>query len=113
MGREKINERWTYDWRTVSVTALPPGWVNVFREDDGTEFTEPCPALLLQELVNETERWDEPVGDGTYHLRSVDYPAEEPRSTRAVYGSFDGAELEPATDADNYCGTEWRPEAAS
>lgn len=42
-------------WRTISVSPLPPGWVTVWENEDGTFWTEPCPALLLQELDNQND----------------------------------------------------------
>lgn len=37
-------------YETVAVTALPPGWRNVYRREDGTlDDSDPCPAILLQE----------------------------------------------------------------
>ena len=36
-------------WYTIAVTPLPPGWFNVYGNDDGTEFAERCPVVLLQE----------------------------------------------------------------
>ena len=45
----------TEHWTTIGVTALPPGWINVFEGGDGF-FTAPCPAVLLQERQEDGER---------------------------------------------------------
>lgn len=88
-------------WETAAVTALPPGWVNVYQDDDGTEYTEPSPALLLQENRVTSRRTGE-------HWRDEHH--QPPYSTRVVAASQDpGYGWEPANDLSNYLRTE--PEA--
>lgn len=97
-------------WDTIAVTALPPGWVNIWRNADGTEYIEPCPAMLLQECRERSIVWDVPQPDGTTKIRSQDIKETQPYETRVVY-----AQSEPDSasivDIDNYAGylrTEYR-----
>jgi len=68
-------------WHTIAVTVLPPGWVNVYGDDDGALITSPCPAILL-----EARHGDE-------------------YETRAVYANAERGELLPARDTANYVTT--------
>ena len=66
-------------WTTVAVTALPPGWVNVFDYSDVHGWalaSDPVPAILLQE-----RRGD----DGE-------------REVRTVAAAFSGGGLHPACE---------------
>ena len=51
-------------WMTVQVDLLPPGWVNLYEDQNGRERTEPCPAFLLQErrgtIGDDVQRYDPP-----------------------------------------------------
>ena len=38
-------------WTTIAFTALPPGWFNYYRNDDGTFWADPCPGVVMQEHV--------------------------------------------------------------
>lgn len=102
--------RISQDWTTVAVTALPPGWVNVWRNPDGTEFAEPCPAILLQECRARTKSWNEPRPDGTPNLRIVELEVRVPYETRVIYGQTEpdcGAAIYPIEDTF-YLRTEFR-----
>jgi hypothetical protein len=42
----------TDHWQTIAVTALPPGWVNVYKGPDETSYrVESCPGILVQERL--------------------------------------------------------------
>ena len=92
----------TENWITLAVTALPPGWVNVYTKRDGiTEYAEAAPALLLQESTTSTVTWIE--GEGTnakFRERTID---NEQRETRVVFaeGNTNYA-VEAACDRDHY-----------
>ena len=92
-------------WETIAVTPLPPGWRNVYRDDDGALHATPCPAILLQENRGTTKAWDEPQGDGPPLRRSHFTAAEPPYETRAVFADWDHSCLCPADEASNYHGT--------
>lgn len=79
------------EWETVAVTALPPGWFNVYK-DEGKQLITPCPALLLQEARAVS---DDPTG-------SVKTVHEPPYETRVVFADFESGELYPANDLGNY-----------
>lgn len=100
--------RWAVEeWRTIAVTPLPPGWRNVYADPDGTEHTEPCPALLLQELTN-IAYCREQGPPGSLDVCSYDEPQQGPRPTRVVYAAAigqDAGEVEPAAEAANYVRT--------
>lgn len=85
-------------WTTVAVTALPPGWFNVYRDDDDSEMVEPCPALLLQE-----NREVSHAGE----VRNVE-KQEPPYDTRVAFGDASGGTVEPACEVSNYLRTEYR-----
>lgn len=57
----KSKTRYVQHWETVAATALPAGWLNVWRAEDGGLYLAPCPALLVQELRETTKCWDEPA----------------------------------------------------
>jgi len=65
------------DWQTCAVTALPTGWVNVYKSQDGTWWTEPCPAILVQEKV---------VNVRCFNGDAMEYGGFE-RITRTVYAT--------------------------
>ncbi|MGV9868097.1 hypothetical protein [Rhodococcus koreensis] len=97
-------------WTTVQVAPLPAGWVHVWRNNDGTEHTEPCPAILLQECRERENVWDLP---GTYpkQIRCEDVPVTPPYDTRAVYAvtEWESALLDtPDLYLNNYVRTEYR-----
>jgi hypothetical protein len=97
-----LNRRHHTPWETIAVTALPPGWRNVFRQGEGDSLAEhPCPAILMQEARATSVSWDEYPG-GQPVRRSKETIAEPPCETRAVFADFDGADLCPASDAGNY-----------
>jgi exodeoxyribonuclease-5 len=85
-------------WETTAFTALPAGWRNVYRGEDGTLHTIPCPGVLFQEnrnwdiVLREREKWD-PLPD----------------RTRAVFAAWAWAEgygtLYAAENAEDYVGT--------
>lgn len=84
-------------WTTVAVTALPPGWVNVYAVN-GKEFKEMCPALLLQEHRETNHAGDE---------RNVT-SEKMPYDTRVVFAATaDVNGLDAACDVGNYIRTEF------
>jgi len=93
-------------WETVAVTALPPGWRNVYTHDDGGISIEDCPAILLQEN-RITEHCRDKVGaDGQIYLESDLARHEPPYETRAVYAtSQDDGWLTPVDEIGNYATT--------
>lgn len=100
------NRRWIENWETVAVTALPPGWRNVYRDDNGGLFTDHCPALLLQEHRSDTECWDEPQGDGQpARFSKREKARESPYQTRVVFAADQGGWLDDATEVANYAHT--------
>jgi len=105
-GVDKARTIYITTWETIAVTALPPGWRNRYRDDDGTHHETPCPAILLQEDRGTTKAWDELQGDGQPPRRRSHFTAAEPPyETRAVFADWDGGELCPANDASNYAET--------
>jgi hypothetical protein len=98
-----------HEWTTVAVTALPPGWRNVYRMDDGTTHSWPAPALLLQECRATTQVYELSTADGPPQVHTSTSPAEEPYSTRVVYAEdHEGGYVGAAEDTANYAGT-WPP----
>lgn len=93
--------RETTRWETVAVTALPPGWRNVYRTADGTLYEIPCPAILLQENCGTTTVWTERDGERLHHFDA----AEPPYETRAVFADTDYGHLESAMGAGDYPAT--------
>ncbi|GGO70666.1 hypothetical protein [Nonomuraea cavernae] len=93
--------RYVEHWETVAVTALPPGWRNVYRHDDGPS-TSPCPAILLQEHRSTVACWDIPLPEGHYDVRTEEKLMQPPYETRAVFADYDMATLCPADDVGNY-----------
>lgn len=90
---------------TVSVTALPPGWMNVWRLNDGTEFVEPCPALLLQEHRETDLVWNTPEHSRVHYETVTETP---PYDTRTVFAAAEDGELVPVDDHSGYIRTEYR-----
>ena len=48
------------DYEVVSFTSLPIGWRNIYKNDDGTYFAEPCPGVVTIQYPNNGElemRW--------------------------------------------------------
>ena len=72
------------EWETVTVTALPLGWLYVYRSDQDAFHTEPCPAILLQKF-NSTETWlDRPSGSRDIPHQWME---QHRRGTRVVYAN--------------------------
>jgi hypothetical protein len=92
-------------WETIAVTALPPGWRNVFDFDDGTMIESPCPAVLLQELRSTSRCEDVPQPDGTLSVQSDRQRHEPPYEMRVVFATFDAGVLHPVDELDNYLDT--------
>lgn len=91
-------------WRSVAVTALPPGWRNVFSDDDG-RYTAACPAVLLQELrevIHVTRVLREGSDTPRYASRTV--RLEQPYETRVVFAfaDCDNGHLDAACELDSY-----------
>ena len=101
-------------WDTIQVTALPPGWVNIWQLEDGREHAEPCPALLLQECRNRLNIWEVPQPDGTTKTRHQDAKQTPPYDTRVVYAQSE-PDVPLVVDTQNdyfgYLRTEYRAEA--
>jgi hypothetical protein len=95
------NRRCTIGWEEVAVTALPPGWRNVYREE-GALIERPCPAVLIQENRGVHVSWDEPGTDAPLTRRTRFDAAEPPYETRTVFADLDFGHLEAAADAPNY-----------
>jgi hypothetical protein len=95
----RTNFRQFLNWEIIGVTPLPPGWINTYRGDDGTQISEPAPALLLEEATTDTRSWDE-QHDGKAVPMYRTGPCE--RATRVVFASSDCGELVAANDSDNY-----------
>lgn len=87
-------------WETIAITPLPPGWRNVFVDDDGTPAAHPCPAVLLQENRGAVIAWDEPAAG----RRQTFEAAEPPYETRAVFADWDCGCLCPAVESTNFVG---------
>lgn len=101
LGVTERPKRLSFDyWETTSVTALPPGWVNQHKQDDGTVDECACPALLLQELRT-TVRSE----DGN----EVEEIHEPPYRTRVVFADLDDfGGLDDAAAVSNYIATVYR-----
>jgi hypothetical protein len=84
------NRRIHTDWTDIAFTALPQGWVNVFKYD-GEHYTEPCPGVLTQEAVTATHIWTEEHEDGRTDFRQQKHDID--RATRTVFADHDGGEL--------------------
>ena len=99
------------EWTTVQISPLPAGWVNVFKQDDGTEDTEPCPALLLQECRSVRCVAEQLQDDGEYKAGdSWPEGQEPPYDTQVVYADSDSGMLGwGANFIGNYERTEYRP----
>lgn len=91
-------------WQTVAVTALPRGWRNVYRTDNGLKVS-PCPAILLQENRGVRVEWDDLQGDAPPLRRSRFEPAEPPYETQAVFADSDFCLIWPAGDNGDCIGT--------
>lgn len=94
--------RYIMHWETIGVTALPAGWRNVFREDDGTFHLSHCPALLFQEHRESNKCWDVVGEDGRPTVRVEKIRESEPYETRVVFAEADGPTLGPVDDLGNY-----------
>jgi hypothetical protein len=90
------------EWTTIAVTALPPGWRNVYILDDGTLFEEDCPAILLEEKRITAHCRDVPAGDGKYHLDIRHERHDPPYETRTGFATHDFGDLMVASDTGNY-----------
>jgi hypothetical protein len=86
------------NWITIGVTALTQEWVNVFhypKETGSARYVfERCPALLLQELV---EQWE-------INFKRADRKRPiEVRQTRTMWASYWNGELIAADASDDEC----------
>jgi hypothetical protein len=98
------NRRHVTIWETVAVTALPPGWRNVYREKDDGLIEDLCPAILVQEARAESVSWDEyPAGKPARRSRRT--VLDPPYETRAVFADIEMGHLCVAVSAINYAGT--------
>lgn len=104
-GQAKQNRCFVEHWETIAVTALPPGYRNVFDGGEDGQMYSPCPALLLQELRETVEAWDEESGGGKFRQLSKTHRETPPYMTRVVFADTDGDSLEPASDCANYTRT--------
>jgi hypothetical protein len=96
-------DRYVHHWETVAVTALPPGWYNVYH-DDGAHQSSPCPALLTQEHRETVECWDVQSDDGKIvRTRTVSLTA--PYEVRVVFADHEAGSLYPVTEIGNYVET--------
>lgn len=87
-------------WRTMRVTALAPGWRNVFTEEDGSPTYTMSPALLLQERYAKLY----PSLDNSRPPLEIAY--DEPRATRVVFAQVTRTgELTSVLESNNYVQT--------
>lgn len=102
----KITNRRSFtNWVDVAFTALPAGWVNVFKNSDGLHYTEPCPGVLIQESTTYDKWWDEERDDGRVQLRSQRNCEKTDREVRAVFvcaGYIGESYLRPVDDEPGY-----------
>lgn len=107
MSETKPARWYTQHWQDIGFTALPIGWINVWKLTDGTYFTDPCPGVLIQESTEGTWYWDEPGAQaGKAVLRSR--PDVRERETRTVFAYCEEgcADLQPVDDVrDSYVTT--------
>jgi hypothetical protein len=93
----------SYDeWETVAVTALPPGWRNVYRGRDGTPVVSEAPALLLQELRGTVTALERIGPDGRPAVSTTEQPCEAPYETQVVVADLEEGHLVCASDTSNY-----------
>ena len=94
-------------WRTVSVTALPLGWRNVFRQADGPLVSYASPALLLQEHIRDETRTYYRKEDGKPWISTEINHMEKPFVTRVIFAHYlvDDCELEVPNASSSYVGT--------
>lgn|SRR5512139_2510788 len=71
-----------WHWEDIGFVALPEGWINVWKVDDGTYITEPCPGVLIQECTSTTNFWDE---EDEGRVRRCSRYFEMERETRTVF----------------------------
>jgi len=105
MTDSRSNVRQVIEWATVAVTALPSGWRNVYRQEDGSLEEGPCPAILLQENRGTTELLDELGSSGNTRARQRFQAADAPFETRAVFAIVEDAYLDPVDGVANYVAT--------
>jgi hypothetical protein len=79
-------DRSSHRWVTIGVTALPAGWANRYRTDNGETFIEPAPGLLLQQSGSEV---------------------------RVVFATYENGCLTPVVDNANYCESYIVPDAVA
>jgi len=94
-------------WETVAVTALPPGWRNVFSDIDDSRAAHesPCPAVLLQELREGHRAEDVPMAGGQVDVKTTVTRYDPPYETRVVFADWGEGELSPAHEIGNYLHT--------
>ncbi|NLE79783.1 MAG: hypothetical protein GX610_09415 [Rhodococcus sp.] len=106
---QKTRKRVVEQWETISVTALPPGWVNVYElENEGGAMLEvPCPAMLLQELRSVSHCYDELDENGNYRCDLIDEePLEPPYQRRVEAADMSEGWVQVASDIANFFRTE-------
>lgn len=95
------------DWVTIAVTALPIGWINVYRGEDDDYLIEPCPALALEEATEYTRFWTDENGR---HLQET---LSCRRQTRTIFLGVEGGSAELVdVGAGNYLYTTTEAEHA-
>ena len=99
---DKSDRQFFENWQTIAVTALAPRWVNVWRRLDRGLYTEPSPALLLQESTSTTEWWRENITDGGFTPCSRNKDHE--RMTRVVFAALP---VRPFDVVDVACDRRW------
>jgi hypothetical protein len=100
----KLRPKVFAEWVTVAVTALPAGWRNVYREEDGTLTVFACPAMLLQEHRSDLHIWDVEAASGQVRTMERTERHEAPYDTRVVFADQEMSYID-AVDANNYVGT--------
>lgn len=90
------------NWDDIGFTALPHGWINVWKLDDGTHFTEPCPGVLLQECTTARRCWTEENADGSPRFRSRSEVQERETRTVFAYREEGVSYLQPVDESGSY-----------
>lgn len=100
------HDRVIENWATATITALPTGWQNVYRLNDGSVFAWPCPGILIQEHRSDELVWDIVRADGHPGMRTRIETCATPYDTRVVFAAGDEfGYLEPAMETGNYVAT--------
>jgi hypothetical protein len=95
------NRRRFPDWTDMAFTALPPGWINVYKKADGTFDTEPCPGVLTQQATTYDEYWNEEHDDGRVIGREKADCELGRRQIRTMFATYECGTLFPVQEIDD------------